>query len=310
MITTEQVEQKHIQLQKELALIDKDIISRFPLSDYSNTIKSNTGLGKLLYLQRARKLRRTFEQITSQYGAHALSLYLKLALCRFINDSLERLSHKKLPDEILHLYHEWFEWVLEDFSTQPDDYYDHRCDSFVLDLKVCSLRSIPVGGAWIVETRRVGLRPFFSGGVKQFFDYLHFIIFKARGFSPYFTTHTATRNLRHFNEQEMNLTYLRIAELMKLNPRIRGFYRRSWFLDPKLEGISPKLGYLREIPLQNGARLFAAGSTKIDIKYALAVSLTRRRLYAEGKYLPTGYACIWPRKEFLLFGTMDRQACI
>ena len=306
MITTGQVEQKNIRLQKELALISKDIISRFPLSDYLKVTKSNTGFGKLLYLQRARKLKRTFEQISSQYGTHAMSLYFKLALCRFISDSLERLSHKKLPDEILHLYHEWFGWVLEDLSTQPDDYYDHRCDSFVLDLMVCSLRSIPVGGAWIVETRRVGVRPFFSGGVKQFFDYLHFVIFKAHGFSPYFTTHTATRNLRHFNEREMNLSYLRIADLMKLNPRIRGFYRRSWLLDPKLEDISPQLGYLRKVPLQNGARLFAAGSIKIDIKNALAVSLTRRRLYAEGKYLPTGYAYIWPRKEFLLFRIMDR----
>ncbi|MHC4323739.1 MAG: hypothetical protein ACYSUX_05650 [Planctomycetota bacterium] len=307
MITAEQVEQKDIQLQKELALIDNDIISRFPLSDYLNAAKSNTGFGKLLYLKRERKIRRTFEQIKSQYGAGALSLYFKLALCRFMSDSLERLNDKKLPDEIVRLYHQWFEWVLEDFSTQPDDYYDRSCDSFVLDVMICSLRSIPAGGAWIIEARRVGLRPFFAGGVKQFFSYLYFIIFKARGFSPYFTTHTVARNLRRFNEHEMGLVYPRIAELMKLNPRIKGFYRCSWFLDPNLDRISPKLGYLRKVPLQNGAKLFTAGSTKTDIKFALAVSPTRRRLYAEGKYLPTGYACIWPRKEFLRFAAKDGQ---
>jgi hypothetical protein len=105
----------------------------------------------------------------------------------------------------------------------------------------------------------------------------------------------------------MNLVYLRIAELMKLNTRIKGFYRRSWFLDPKLEDISPRLGYLIKVPLQNGAKLFAAGSTKEDLKYALAVSRTRRRLYEEGKYLPTGHAYIWPRKEFLLFAAKDKQ---
>ena len=307
MVTIEQVEQQNTQLQKELALIDKDIISRFPLSDYLNTIKSNTGLGKLLHLKRARKLRRAYEQITSQHGTHALSLYLKLALCCFISDSLDRLKHKKLPDEILHLCHEWFEWVLEDFSKQPDDYYNHRCRSFALDVMVCTLRSIPIGGAWIAEIRSVGLSPFFGGGVKQFFRYLYFIIFKAHGFSPYLTTHTVARTLHHFNEHQMNLTYLRMVELMKRNPRIKGFYRRSWFLDPNLEGISPKLGYLRKVPLQNGARLFAAGTKKRDIKYALAVSRTRRRLYEEGKYLPMGYTLIWPRKDFLLFGTKDRQ---
>jgi hypothetical protein len=205
------------------------------------------------------------------------------------------------------LYHEWFEWVLEDFSKQPDDYYDYHCRSFVLDVMVCSLRYITIGGAWIAEIRRVGLRPFFGDGVKQFFSYLFFIIFKAHGFSPYVTTHTAVRTLRHFNEHEMNLAYMRIAELMKWNPRIKGFYRRSWFLDPNLEDISPKLGYLRKVPLQNGAKLFAAGSTKRDIKYALMVSRTRRRLYEEGKYLPTGYAYIWPRKEYLLFAAKNKS---
>ena len=306
MVTAEQVEQQNIQLQKELASIDKDIITRSPPSDYLNAVKSNSGFWRLLNLKRVRKLRRAYKQIKSQYGTHALALYLKLALCCFISDSLERLKHKKLPDEIINLYHEWFKWVLEDFSKRPDDYYSYRCQAFALDVLICSLRIIPIGGAWVVEIRNAGLRPFFGGGVKQFFSYLHFIIFKACGFSPYVTTHTATRTLRHFNEQQMNLAYLKIAELMKLNPRIKGIYRRSWFMDPKLEDISPRLGYLRKVPLQNGAKLFAACSTKKDVKYALTVSRTRRRLYKEGKYLPTGYALIWLRKDFLLFATKDK----
>jgi hypothetical protein len=306
MVTAEQLEQQNNQLQKELALIDKDIINRFPLSNYLNIIKPHKGFGRLLYFQQARKLRKAYEQIKSQYGTHALALYLKLALCFFVSDSLERMKHKKLPDEIVHLYHQWFEWVLEDFSKQPDDYYDHRCNSFVFDVMVCSLRYIPIGGAWIVEIRSIGRRPFYAGGVKQFFSYLYFIIFKVFGFRPYVTTHTAERTLSHFNEHEMNLVYMRIAELMKLNPQIKGYYRRSWFLDPNLEDISPRLGYLRKVPLQNGAKLFIAGSTKDDLKYALAVSRTRKRLYKEGKYLPTGYSYIWPRKEFLLFAAKEK----
>jgi len=306
MVNTEQVEQQNIRLQEELAAIDKDILSRFPLSDYLNTIKSSTGLGKLLHFQRAIKLKRTYEKITSHYGTQALAIYLKLALCCFINDSLERLKHKNLPDEIIHLYHQWFEWVLQDFSKQPDEYYDYCCRSFALDVMICSLRSIPIGGAWIVEIRGVGLRPFFGGGVKQFFSYLYFIIFKAHGFSLYVRMHTVERNLRNFNEHEINLAYMRIAKLIKRNPRIKGLYRRSWFLDPNLEYISPKLGYLIKVPLQNGAKLFAAGSIKNDIKYALMVSPIRRRLYEEGKYLPMGHAYIWPRKEFLLFAAENK----
>ena len=307
MVTKEQVEKQKIRLREELASIGRDIISRFPLIGYVNTIKTITGFRKLLYFHRARKLKRTYEQIKSQYGAHALSLYLKLVLCYFIGDSLEGLKHEMLPDEIVHLYHEWFERVMEDFSKQPDDYYHQRNESLALDMKICSLRNVPVGGSRIIEIRCVGLRPFFSGGIKQFFCYLYFVLFKARGFSPYFSEHIASRNLQHFNEHEMNLSYQRIAELMKLNPRIKGFYCRSWFLDPKLEDISPNLGYLRKVPLQNGARLFAAGSAQKDFRHALALSAKRRRLYKQGKYLPTGYAYVWPRKEFLNFGTKNRK---
>jgi hypothetical protein len=29
------------------------------------------------------------------------------------------------------------------------------------------------------------------------------------------------------------------------------------------------------------------------------MSLVRKKLYSQGKYLPTAYAYVWPRKEFL-----------
>jgi hypothetical protein len=216
-----------------------------------------------------------------------------------MSESLEPLSGTNLPSDIPPLYHEWFESVLEDLSTRPDNYYDHRYYYFAMDVKVCSMMNIPVGGAWVVEISRVGLQPFFSSGVRQFVDYLQFATLRAGGFTSFYRIHTAPRYLRRFNSQEMNSSFLRMAELMRLNPHIRGIYRRSWFLDPNLDEISPSLAYLRQVPLKNGAKLFAAGSTKLDIKNALSVSLIRRRLHEQGKYLPTGYAYIWPRKQFL-----------
>lgn len=179
MVTIEQVGRQNTQLREKLTLIDKNIISRYPLSDYLNTIKSNNGFGKLLQFHRVRRLRQAYEQIKSRYGTRALAIYLKLVLCCFMSDSIERLKHKNLPDEILCLYHQWFEWVLEDFSKKPDTYYNRRCESFSLDMKICSLRDIPIGGAWVIEIRNAGLRPFFGGGIRQFFSYLYFIIFKA-----------------------------------------------------------------------------------------------------------------------------------
>ena len=91
-----------------------------------------------------------------------------------------------MPDNVLDLYKEWFARVLEDFSTQYDNYYNHKSDAFLKDLGVCRLRAIPVGGAWIVEISRSGRRFLFTGGPKQFINGLRFVLFKMGGFKPFY----------------------------------------------------------------------------------------------------------------------------
>jgi hypothetical protein len=298
MINIEQVEKKIIQLREDLAAISRDIICRFPIENYLSEVKSRRQFrGYHPYFSRKRK--RIFATIASTYGRSALTLYHKVALASLIADSLKRLTRENLPDEIVVLYHEWFECVWDDFSIQPDDYYTHDRTSFQVDVGICSLRVIPVGGAWTVHIYRIELGPLISGGASQFIDYLRFILFKMRGFSPFYVIHTVARHLRHFNKEEMHLSYLRIAKLMERNPSIKGLYRRSWLLDPKLEKISPNLVYLRQVPQQNGAKIFSGGSRKVDVQRSLSLSAVRRRLYAEGKYLPAAGVYIWPRKELL-----------
>lgn len=299
MATQERVRIQNAQLAKELESIHSDILCKFPISDYLCDVKSHLGYGRLSRLRRKSAPRRVFRKIISEYDAPVVSLYLKLAISCAITESLELLKQKNLPCDIVHLYHEWFEKVLDEFSTHPDDYYHHGCYSYVMDVKVCTLTDIPVGGAWLVKITRVGLRPFIHGGFRQCLDYLQFLAFKAGGFKPFCVIHTVPRFLCRFNREEMDLSYLRIAEYMKLYPHIKGVYRRSWFLDPKLDTISPELAYLRQVPQQNGAKVFNAGSKKRDIKHATSMSLVRKKLYAQGKYLPTGHAYVWPRKEFL-----------
>jgi len=85
--------------------------------------------------------------------------------------------------------------------------------------------------------------------------------------------------------------------MMKKNPYIKGICNESWFYDPQLAGISPRLMYLQTIPLQNGAKRFYLGLR--DPSDAIAKSKTRENLYKEGRYTPKSFMIIWPRKEFL-----------
>ena len=306
MIEQERVSTQNAQLKEELESIGDDILHRFPIGDYLNDVTSHLGYGRLSHVIQKRKPKGIFPKMTSEYDLAVVSLYLKFALSCAISNSLELLKEKNLTGDIVRLYHEWFGNILDEFSTQPDDYYHHRCYSYVMDVRVCTLTDIPVGGAWLVEITRVGLHPLISGGPRQCIDYLQFVTVKTGGFTPFCVVHTVPRYLCRFNKEEMDSSYLRIAELMKLYPGVRGVYRRSWFLDPKLEDISPDLVYLRQVPQHNGAKVFNAGTKKRDVKYALAMSPVRKRLYAQGKYQPTGYAYVCPRKEFLAWAERKR----
>ncbi len=308
MVTKEEIENEIRCLTEDLVKLNSDVIYEFPFKAYLaylRDLKSHLGLARHPYISRRR--RNWFRSIVASYDSTILCRYNKLLLAFLMRDSLALLPHKNLPGEVVDLYYQWFTRVLNDFGDQSDDYYSLESEAFGVDLGVCCLRSIPVGGAWVVQQSRIGLGPFIRAGPWQFLLYLSFIILKTGGFSPFCVIHTASRYLPLFRPEEMSLAYMRIAELMKRDPRIRGVYRGSWFLDPHLEKVSPNLAFLRTVPQWNGARLFRSVTVKADIKWALSMSSVRRRLYKEGKYRPNSYAYIWPRKALLEWAERQKE---
>jgi len=284
-------------LQKEEDKISPDICTRFPISIYIHEVKSHDRLRTLSYFSRNRI--RIFQKIQNQYGNPALCLYQKLMLVSSMKDSIERLTEISLPKGIQDELHSWYKRVIDDFGRQPESYFNHVKQDFIYDLAVCCLKSLPVGGAWFVQVRRIGFQAFYTLDILRLIRIFNFLIFKTGGFRPFCVIHTIPRYILRFNCIQMNWAYRNIGELMKRDPRIKGIYRRSWFLDPALEAISPNLKYLREIPFQNGAMFFRTGLTRQDLKNSLASSPYRGRLYQKKEYKPAAYAYIWPRKNLL-----------
>jgi hypothetical protein len=85
-------------------------------------------------------------------------------------------------------------------------------------------------------------------------------------------------------------------------------YAEGWLYDSNLENVSPELVYLRRKPEQNGAKVFRIGTRQRDIVHATAMSPTRRKLYQQGKYMPTAYALVWPRKELLAWVDKNKDS--
>ena len=284
-------------LQEDIDEISPRICRRFPIAAYIDDVKSYPQFRMHTYFRPRRK--KTFSLIQKRYGLHAIALYQKLSLCFFMKDSLHCLEFQPFPQGILSNLHAWFQRVVKDFDRQPDNYYDISKVDFKIDFGVCCLKNIPIGGAWFLQIRMINPRVFLTLDVRRMKRILDCILFKTKGFSSFCVIHTVPRYLLRFNCHQMNIAYQEIGELIKLNPKIKGIFRKSWFLDPNLENISPDLTYLREIPQQNGAIFFKVGTTHQDIVDALTFSPSRRKLYAKGKFHPAVYGYIWPKKEFL-----------
>ena len=114
---------------------------------------------------------------------------------------------------------------------------------------------------------------------------------------PFMEIHTHDAMAKnYFNKSGWDETYRLASYLLDYLPNSRGLFGSSWFYDPIVPKISPRLSYLQDIPLSQGARLFRIGTSIADVNLATLTSDTRRNLYLSGQYLPTKYALVWPRK--------------
>ena len=117
--------------------------------------------------------------------------------------------------------------------------------------------------------------------------------------APWFDHHTESRYLDEFDEAGLESTYRCVASLLRLHPEVAGLTAYGWIYDPQLEEISPRLGYLRQRPLERGAIFLRGHTSDFDIKNATAKSRTRRRLYEAGEYTPVAHRILWLRHDIL-----------
>lgn len=207
---------------------------------------------------------------------------------------VERTSCMHLPGSVMAFYERDIARIASDTITQPDTFYDPNSDVFIKDLCIASQRMVPAGAQvvhksgiprrWMLRARDVVI-PLF--------------LLRVGGRPPWFEIHTHYPVIGEFNEQGWISCYRRIAEMLDAEQDVKGVFGSSWFFDPEVARVSPRLSYLRDIPMRNGAFSIRLGTSESDISLATKKSNTRRTLYERGEYFPVSYALIWPRSEVL-----------
>lgn len=228
----------------------------------------------------------------------------RLLFTSLMAEAIPRFSTLRLPRSVLALYPPQLERILDAVESGASP-VDLREDRWKKDYALLTGSLIPLGAEFADPASGIPRRLLIRGSPAQrmqlFFTTLH-----TRGFHPFFELHAHPDSLADFTPEGWLKTYHRTAELLLLNPPYKGVIASSWFRDPQLAAISPKLRYLRDYPERHGARMFLVGPDTDASSGALARSPTRKRLYCEGKYIPMIHMMVWPRSALLRWHTDTR----
>lgn len=281
----------------ERGRVDAATVSRFPIPTYIGLFDELSGYGR--YFRVPEGAARICAQIESAVGLGGLETYHRCVLLTLIAEFGERTPTPPYPTEVLVAYEAYLRSVIAQMERNPSGYYLHGNDRFAKELAVCRHKLIPCG-AQVIDVRSSVPRGIARsqpgwGGLR----FLSYMLGRVRGFRVLYELHMDYRLIREFNPEGWQRCFTRIARLLEQRPEVLGVFGASWWYDPALRNVSPRLDFLREIPLQGAARLFRIGPSTFNVENAIANSLERTQAYEQGRYRPADWLLVWARRDLL-----------
>jgi hypothetical protein len=203
----------------------------------------------------------------------------------------------RLPSSILKLYPAFFGRLARFLHDRVNDAYDD--DFFAKDVRYALGLTIPCGALQldlngVVGPKLIARDLIATRSLRTTAGY-----FAARGWGRWYGNHIDVRAIKNFTPEGWTASFARIAELLALNPSVRGVAGVAWFYDPELIRVSPHLAYIGQTLQRNGAFRVTMKTQEHDIANALARSLSRKKLHERGDYSPACYLVAWPRRALL-----------
>lgn len=236
-----------------------------------------------------------FSQQLQQMDSESANIMQKMVILQSAIDHWDDIFSACYDDSIVEQYTKTLSRILTTCQTDVG-YSEGVVDVYWKDLAMAQRLMFPAGAQVVESSSGFSLKQGLRGNT---IDALAFLWLNLRqgGLKGYYQIHTHTPDLAEFNPQGWNDCYWRIAQMLERNPAIKGIFGGSWFYDPQLLEISPRLAYLQQVPLENGASSFYTGVDHSG--NAIFSSKTRRQLHEQGKYTPKSYLLIWPRTQML-----------
>lgn len=232
--------------------------------------------------------------IKEREGVEVAKLFLQLVIAEALEMTAIKRKQNQLPYTLNSNQLRHFLRIINK-ENLADSWLDIDADLFMKEYGLASERLYAAGAQLLDRRCGVPRSVIFKEGVTKAPAKLMFFA-KLAGFKPMIQIHTHTFNLDRFNPEGWDECYRGCVELYRIFPELLGVFGSSWFYDPTIVKISPRLQYLQSIPQASGAALFYYSTDSSAIANATSSSHSRRKLYEEGLYLPKNYMMIWSKK--------------
>ena len=231
-------------------------------------------------------------------GVSSVAAFWREAFHILLEDSERRLAASTWPETFKPLFLAAFARIEKRLATESDRLFRDDSDDMRKELAILTLTAVPAG-PHIVQLNRSCPRSGLSQANPLTGMLRWWRIQWQLGRGPIVRIHVQQPMIHWFHEAGTRFSFLIVAEVLRHDARLRGWIGVNWYFDPVVARISPRLAYVRDIPMRAGAfgcRFANGPSTVTD---ALTRSPTRRALYGAGQYRPQNYLIVWPRTALL-----------
>ncbi len=239
-----------------------------------------------------------FRQLLKQLGCNHNQLARLLILKLIADFSLQRLPLTlTLTSDIISNFHRSIERIYQLWTSQSAITPDTINDSLLKDIGLLTGALLPCTERVVEPYSAIQRSLVFRDGVAQSWRFIRALV-AARGNKPVCRLHIHLAEISGLTAAGWRLTCQQLAQLLLLNPRLKGVVGASWFYDPALSTVSPHLGFIGQQLRDMQASWFFSHSETAQ-SGALVRTSGRQRAYETGQYQPQNYVIFIPRASIL-----------
>lgn len=249
---------------------------------------------------------RAEEALAAAFGPDLTDDHRRALVALWALEMPVRVPAADMPSAVMELYPEWIQ-RLAFFLNTVDGPYDR--DFWAKDVRIALVLSVPGARTQMIDLSS----PMGPGQVlrhaREGWGWSVIPAYAAaQAWKPWLEVHTESRELSDFNEAGWDRAWATAAEICKRRPEMAGMLGSSWFYDPPLEQISPRLAYLRLNLLRHGAFMVHQGPGEIHTQRAATSSPTRAALIEKGEYTARSWIVAFPRAALIRWADQRNQS--